>query len=110
VDHLSFQQQEIFPSRRFLARAQPSLYRTVKADGHQAVPLQPAAPGAVSMSRHLSERVRQEIFAALMETQDQDMPVVESRHEISKRYGISDEDLCEIEREGLENDWLPFEK
>jgi hypothetical protein len=61
------------------------------------------------MSRHLSEPVRQEIFAALVEAQDQEMRVAESRREISRRYGISEEDLSEIEREGLQNDWPTFE-
>jgi predicted Zn-dependent protease with MMP-like domain len=58
---------------------------------------------------HLSEPVRREIFSALVEAQDQEMPVAESRHEIGRRYGISEEDLRAIEREGLDNDWPPFE-
>jgi hypothetical protein len=61
------------------------------------------------MSRHLSEPIRKEIFSALVDAQDQEMPVVESRREIARRFDISEEELREIEREGLDNDWPPFE-
>jgi hypothetical protein len=37
------------------------------------------------------------------------MPVAESRREIVRRFGISEEVLRAIEREGLDNDWPPFE-
>jgi hypothetical protein len=37
------------------------------------------------------------------------MPVAESRREIARRFGISDEQLHAIEREGLDNNWPPFE-
>jgi len=37
------------------------------------------------------------------------MPVAESHREIARRFGISDEVLRAIEREGLDNDWPPFE-
>jgi hypothetical protein len=61
------------------------------------------------MEPNLSEPVRKEIFSALVEAQDQEMPVVESRREIARRFGISDEELRAIEREGLDNDWPPLE-
>jgi predicted Zn-dependent protease with MMP-like domain len=61
------------------------------------------------MPDRLSEALRKEIFAALVEAQDQEMRVAESRHEIARRYGISEDDLREIERQGLDNDWPPFE-
>jgi hypothetical protein len=61
------------------------------------------------MSHNLSEPVRKEIFSALVEAQDQEMPVAESHREIARRFGISDEVLRAIEREGLDNDWPPFE-
>lgn len=61
------------------------------------------------MAPHLPEPVRREIFAALVEAQDQEMPVAESRREIASRFGITDELLRSIEREGLDNDWPPFE-
>ena len=43
------------------------------------------------MAHNLSEPVRKEIFSALVEAQDQEMPVAESRREIARRFGISDE-------------------
>jgi hypothetical protein len=61
------------------------------------------------MSHQLSEPVRREIFSALVDAQDQEMPVAESRREIARRFGITEEELREIEREGLDNDWPPFE-
>jgi hypothetical protein len=61
------------------------------------------------MAHHLPEPVRKDIFAALVAAQDQEMPVAESRREIARRFGISDEVLRAIEREGLDNDWPPLE-
>ena len=61
------------------------------------------------MEHNLSEPVRKEIFSALVEAQDQEMPVAESRREIARRFGISDEVLRAIEREGLDSGWPPFE-
>ena len=61
------------------------------------------------MAHNLPEPVRKEIFSALVEAQDQEMPVAESRREIARRFGISDEVLRAIEREGLDNDWPPLE-
>jgi hypothetical protein len=61
------------------------------------------------MADNLPELIRKEIFAALVEAQDQEMPVAESRREIARRFGISDEVLRAIEREGLDNGWPPFE-
>ena len=61
------------------------------------------------MEHNLSEPVRKEIFSALVEAQDQEMSVTESHREIARRFGISDEVLRTIEREGLDNNWPPFE-
>jgi hypothetical protein len=61
------------------------------------------------MAHHLPEPVRKEIFSALVEVQDQEMPVAESRCEIARRFGVSDEVLRAIKHEGLDNDWPPFE-
>ena len=61
------------------------------------------------MSDQLPEPVRKEIFSALVEAQDQEMPVAESHREIARRFGIGHDVLRAIEREGLDNDWPPFE-
>ena len=57
---------------------------------------------------HVSEERRREIFLALVEAQDQEMPVDLSRKMIAERFGISQETLQKIEREGLDNDWPPL--
>ena len=57
---------------------------------------------------HYSEEYRRKIFLALVEAQDNEMPVPESRKAIAERFGISDETLQRIEREGLDNDWPPL--
>jgi hypothetical protein len=58
---------------------------------------------------HMSEERRREIFMALVEAQDQEMPVAQSRQAIAERFGISAEALQQIEREGLDNDWPPLD-
>jgi hypothetical protein len=58
---------------------------------------------------HVSEERRREIFLALVEAQDQEMPVAQSRQAIAERFGISAETLQQIEREGLDNDWPPLD-
>ncbi len=56
----------------------------------------------------LSESRRKEIFQALVEAQDQAMSVAQSRQVIEERFGVSDAQLREIEREGLDNQWPPL--
>lgn len=56
----------------------------------------------------LTEPLRREIFLALVDAQDHEMPVPESRTAIAHRFGISDGQLRQIEREGLENNWPPL--
>jgi DNA-directed RNA polymerase sigma subunit (sigma70/sigma32) len=56
----------------------------------------------------LSEEQRKEIFRELVDAQDHDHSVKESRKIIGERYGLSDEDIRHIEREGLEGEWPPL--
>jgi hypothetical protein len=49
-----------------------------------------------------------EIFLALVEAQDQEMSVPQSRRYISERYGITESQLRNIEHEGLERQWPPL--
>jgi hypothetical protein len=56
----------------------------------------------------LSEPRRMEIFQALVEAQDQEMSVPQSRKFISERYGISESQLRQIEQEGLDRQWPPL--
>jgi hypothetical protein len=54
------------------------------------------------------EPLRKEIFQALVEAQDQHMSVAQSRRFIAKRFGISETQIRDIEREGLNAEWPPL--
>jgi hypothetical protein len=56
----------------------------------------------------LSEERRKDIFAALVEAQDQKMTVDESHKEVAKRFGLRLSQVRKIEQEGLDNDWPPL--
>jgi hypothetical protein len=56
----------------------------------------------------LSEEQRKEVPLALVDAQDHDMGVVQSRQLVAARYGLSEEQVRHIEREGLDKDWLPL--
>jgi hypothetical protein len=65
------------------------------------------------MSQHeaeksLSEPSRKEIFLALVDAQDQELSVAESRKVIAQRFGVSEQQIRQIEREGLDNGWPPL--
>jgi hypothetical protein len=54
------------------------------------------------------ESRRKEIFLALVEAQDGGASVVESRKRIEERFGVSEQEVRHIEREGLDHDWPPL--
>ena len=56
----------------------------------------------------LPEPRRKEIFLALVEAQDQGMSPAESRKAVAERYGVSEGQVRQIEREGLDNSWPPL--
>jgi hypothetical protein len=56
----------------------------------------------------LPEPRRKEIFLALVEAQDQGMSPAESRKAVAERFGVSEGQVRQIEREGLDNDWPPL--
>jgi 2-hydroxychromene-2-carboxylate isomerase len=56
----------------------------------------------------IPEERRREIFLALVEAQDQDMSVPESRETVARRFGIDARQLRAIEQEGLNNTWPPL--
>jgi len=56
----------------------------------------------------LSEPRRREIFLALVEAQDQGMEVPESRKATAERFRVSEKQVREIEKEGLDNRWPPL--
>jgi hypothetical protein len=60
----------------------------------------------MSPSESLSEERRKEIYLALAEAQDlQEMSVLQSRKLIAHRFGISEAQLREMEREGRDRLW-----
>lgn len=56
----------------------------------------------------LTEAKRKEIFLALVEAQDHEMSVAQSRQLIVERFGVTDAQIRDIEREGLDNQWPPL--
>jgi hypothetical protein len=56
----------------------------------------------------LPELRRREVFLALVDAQDHEMPVEQSRTVIAHRFGISESHVRQIEREGLEKNWPPL--
>jgi hypothetical protein len=56
----------------------------------------------------LTEERRKEIFLSLVDAQDHDMTVAQSREVIAERFGITEAQVRKIEREGLANKWPPL--
>jgi hypothetical protein len=59
-------------------------------------------------AKRLPEDRRKEIFLALVEAQDKDLGVPQSREAVARRFGLSVEDVRQIEREGLDAAWPPL--
>jgi hypothetical protein len=51
---------------------------------------------------------RMEVFAALVAAQDQGASVATSRHLIARRFAIGVEEVEQIEREGIDQQWPPL--
>ena len=51
---------------------------------------------------------RRVIFADLVNAQDEGLSVPASRDRVAERYGVTPEDVREIEREGLAAGWPPL--
>jgi hypothetical protein len=56
----------------------------------------------------LPEARRKEIFLALVEAQDREEGVAQSRRSVAERFGVSESQVREIEREGLDGQWPPL--
>jgi hypothetical protein len=54
----------------------------------------------------LSEAERKDIFRALVDAQDHAMTVPQSRRAVAERFGLSEGQVRQIEREGLDQGWL----
>jgi Mg2+/Co2+ transporter CorC len=60
------------------------------------------------MTQHLPEDQRKEIFLALMDAQDHDLTAEQARKVVATRFGVSESQVRDIEREGLDNGWPPL--
>jgi hypothetical protein len=60
------------------------------------------------MSKRLNTAQRKEIFLSLVETQDNVNNVRKSYDVVTERFDISEDQLREIEEEGLDNEWPPL--
>lgn len=59
-------------------------------------------------AKRLPEERRKEIFLALVEAQDKDLSVPQSREAIARRFDLTSEEVRQIEREGLDSSWPPL--
>jgi ribonuclease HII len=62
----------------------------------------------VMASKRLTSQQRKEIFSALVASQDELHNVRKSYEHVTEQYDISEEQLKEIEDEGVENEWPPL--
>jgi len=58
--------------------------------------------------QELAEERRKAIFLALVEAQDGELTVAQSKVRIASRFGVSVSQIRQIEREGLDNQWPPL--
>lgn len=56
----------------------------------------------------LAEDRRKEIFLAIVEAQDHEIDVARSRMLVIERFGVSEQQVRQIEREGMDNQWPPL--
>ena len=58
--------------------------------------------------RQLAEERRKEVFRAIVDAQDREMGVVESRRMAIQQFGLNESQILLIEREGMDNNWPPL--
>ena len=68
----------------------------------------PSGDEAEMLDKPLSEEQRKEVFLALVDAQDHDMGVAQSRQHVAVRFGLSEQQVRNIEREGLDKGWPPL--
>jgi hypothetical protein len=62
----------------------------------------------MEQDQQLSETRRKEIFLALVEAQDRELTVADSRKHVAKQFNISERQVRQIEHEGIDNEWPPL--
>ncbi len=63
---------------------------------------------ANSIPDQIAEERRKEVFLALVEAQDHEMEVAQSRKLVAQRFDVSELQVRQIEREGLDCGWPPL--
>jgi hypothetical protein len=58
--------------------------------------------------KSLSLEQRMEVFLALVEAQDGNMSVRQSRTATAERFGLSEQQVRRVEQEGLDGEWPPL--
>ena len=58
--------------------------------------------------KSLSQEQRMELFLALVEAQDGEMTVEQSRKSVAEKFAVSESQVRKIEREGLDGNWPPL--
>lgn len=61
-----------------------------------------------TITEQLAEDRRKEIFLAIVEAQDREMDVAQSRKLAVDRFGVSESQVRRIEREGMDRQWPPL--
>jgi hypothetical protein len=56
----------------------------------------------------LSLERKMEVFAALVQAQDDRMSVAQSRQATAEKFGLSESQVKRIEQEGLDGEWPPL--
>lgn len=59
-------------------------------------------------SEQITEDRRKELFLALVDAQDHEMSVAQSRTLMAEQFGVSESQVRQIEREGMEREWPPL--
>lgn len=59
-------------------------------------------------SENITLENRRVIFLTVVDAQDRGIPVVKSRIDVAQQFGVTEEDVKAIEREGLEKQWPPL--
>ena len=59
-------------------------------------------------SAALTEDRKREVFAALVAAQDRGAGVAQSRKDMAERFGITREQVADVEREGMDHEWPPL--
>ena len=63
---------------------------------------------ADSIADQIAEDRRKEVFLALVAAQDHEMEVAQSRKLVAQRFDVSEHQVKQIEREGLDYGWPPL--